>query len=297
MEMPGPWKAWKSKSSFSPLSTALGNLAKGARFPHSHSLACPGWESGKPKSGFPLSHAGHATTTAVCLFSEPKTKKGDRPASRPPQSRFSGFTLDWKRNSVSGSSFDWKMLATRHCGKKVGLAEKWRCWRPDTAYLAVSRQSRGCAPAYTGRTSPHPSSRQAGVCSAATRLCIRLLRLMTPGGDLSVHSIRCQIDLAWPRDGAVIDENLLEKLRILQRRERTRQIFPPQLHTPRQSVFELDKEAAVRLRLHFNDVPIHRTIPRSRQWLNLRWGLFSRQQHQASSNSCIIPHSWTRLKA
>src|ERR1017187_4080007 len=40
---------------------------------------CPGWESGKPKSGFPLSHAGHATTTAVCLFSEPKTKKGDRP--------------------------------------------------------------------------------------------------------------------------------------------------------------------------------------------------------------------------
>jgi len=40
---------------------------------------CPGWESGKPKSGFPLSHAGHATTTSVCLFSEPRTKKGDRP--------------------------------------------------------------------------------------------------------------------------------------------------------------------------------------------------------------------------
>src|ERR1019366_9553541 len=76
---------------------------------------------------------------------------------------------------------------------------------------------------------------------------------------------------AWPRDGAVIDENPFEKLRIQQRRERTRQIFPPQLHTPRQSVFELDKEATVRLRLHFNDVPIHRTIPRSRQWLNLRW--------------------------
>jgi hypothetical protein len=39
----------------------------------------PGWESGKPKSGFPLSHAGLATTTTDYLFSEPKTKKGDRP--------------------------------------------------------------------------------------------------------------------------------------------------------------------------------------------------------------------------
>jgi hypothetical protein len=39
----------------------------------------PGWKSGKPKSGFPLSHAGHATTTTVCLYLEPKTKKGTRP--------------------------------------------------------------------------------------------------------------------------------------------------------------------------------------------------------------------------
>jgi hypothetical protein len=39
----------------------------------------PGWKSGKPKSGFPLSHAGLATTTTACLNLEPKTKKGDRP--------------------------------------------------------------------------------------------------------------------------------------------------------------------------------------------------------------------------
>jgi hypothetical protein len=64
MEMPGPWKAWKSRSSFSPLSTAWHR---------------PGWKSGKPKSGFPLSHAGLATMTTVSLFSEQKTKKGDRP--------------------------------------------------------------------------------------------------------------------------------------------------------------------------------------------------------------------------
>jgi hypothetical protein len=39
----------------------------------------PGWKSGKPKTGFPLSHAGLATTATVCPDLEPKTKKGDRP--------------------------------------------------------------------------------------------------------------------------------------------------------------------------------------------------------------------------
>jgi hypothetical protein len=39
----------------------------------------PGWKSGKPKSGFPLSHAGLATTTTGSLSLEPKNKKGDRP--------------------------------------------------------------------------------------------------------------------------------------------------------------------------------------------------------------------------
>src|ERR1019366_5079337 len=71
------------------------------------------------------------------------------------------------------------------------------------------------------------------------------LRLMTLAGDLSVHRIRCQIDLAWPRDRAVINENPFEKLHIPQRRERAGQFFTPQLHTSRQSVFELDKEAGL----------------------------------------------------
>src|ERR1035437_129557 len=93
---------------------------------------------------------------------------------------------------------------------------------------------------------------------------------MTLAGDLSVHGIRRQIDLAWPRDGTVINENPLEKLYIPQRCECARQFFLAQPHTSLQSVFELDKEAVVRLWLHFNDVPIHRTIPRSHQWLNLR---------------------------
>src|ERR1022692_5325826 len=51
-------------------------------FPSSHIPTAwhrPGWKSGKPKPGFPLSHAGLATTTTACLNFEPKTKKGDRP--------------------------------------------------------------------------------------------------------------------------------------------------------------------------------------------------------------------------
>ena len=39
----------------------------------------PAWESGKPKSGFPLSHAGLAKTTGIPTDSNLKTKKGSRP--------------------------------------------------------------------------------------------------------------------------------------------------------------------------------------------------------------------------
>jgi hypothetical protein len=45
-------------------------------------------------------------------------------------------------------------------------------------------------------------------------------------GDFSVHGIRRQIDLSWPRDRAGIDENLLEKPLVPQRRESAREILP-----------------------------------------------------------------------
>jgi hypothetical protein len=38
----------------------------------------PGWESGKPEAGFPLSHTGLATTIIV-EFSKPKTEERNRP--------------------------------------------------------------------------------------------------------------------------------------------------------------------------------------------------------------------------
>jgi hypothetical protein len=34
----GPWKAWKAKSRLPTLSPVLGNPAKAAGFPHSHSF-------------------------------------------------------------------------------------------------------------------------------------------------------------------------------------------------------------------------------------------------------------------
>ena len=64
-------------------------------------------------------------------------------------------------------------------------------------------------------------------------------------------------DLTGPRDRAVVNEDLLKELLIPQRRESARQLFRPQPRTPRHTVFESNKEAVVRLRFHFNYVPIH----------------------------------------
>ena len=48
---------------------------------------------------------------------------------------------------------------------------------------------------------------------------------MTLFCNLSIHRIRRQIDLAGPRDCAVINEDLLKKPHIHQWRERTCQLF------------------------------------------------------------------------
>jgi hypothetical protein len=55
----------------------------------------------------------------------------------------------------------------------------------------------------------------------------------TLAGDLGVHRIRRQIDLAGPRDCAVINEDPFKELHIQQWRERARQLFSPQLNTSR----------------------------------------------------------------
>ena len=54
----------------------------------------------------------------------------------------------------------------------------------------------------------------------------------TLAGDLGVHGIRRQIDLARPRNRAVVNEDLLEELYIGQRRQRTGQLIWLQPHAP-----------------------------------------------------------------
>jgi len=78
--MTGRWKARKAKQASLSFHEPLGNLAQTARFPHSHSSGGEaGWESGKPKAGFPLSHRRYF----ICI-GETTDKTGERFA--PPKS-------------------------------------------------------------------------------------------------------------------------------------------------------------------------------------------------------------------
>jgi hypothetical protein len=76
MEMPGPWKAWKSKNSFSPLPTPPWKSRQRREIPtFPQPGVAPDGKVENHNPGFPLSHAGRATTAAVYFFSESKTKQ------------------------------------------------------------------------------------------------------------------------------------------------------------------------------------------------------------------------------
>ena len=68
----------KRNARFPLLPPALGNLANSARFPHSHSGSGRAWKRGKPESGFPLSHAGPATTIAIYKYKDLKYRNMSR---------------------------------------------------------------------------------------------------------------------------------------------------------------------------------------------------------------------------
>jgi hypothetical protein len=63
------------------------------------------WKSGKPNSGFPLSHPAHATTTTFLLQNIQKPRK-EVAAARLVILLQSAFCYQ----ALSCSSFDWKML-------------------------------------------------------------------------------------------------------------------------------------------------------------------------------------------
>jgi hypothetical protein len=75
--MPVPWKAWKSKSGFSTLSTAPWKSRKQHEIPTFPQPGFAALEKWKTKSRFPTFPAPLATTTVVCL--NPKPKKGSQP--------------------------------------------------------------------------------------------------------------------------------------------------------------------------------------------------------------------------
>jgi hypothetical protein len=97
-----------------------------------------------------------------------------------------------------------------------------------------------------------------------------LLWFVKLAGNLGIHCIRRQIDLARPRDCAIINEDLLEKPLIPQRCKRTYQFFPLEPYAARQSVFEPHEEAVLRFGPYFDYVPVHRTVLRSGERFNLR---------------------------
>src|ERR1039457_3369595 len=84
MEMAVPWEKRESTNKFSSFFHRPLEISQKARDSHIPTAwHRPGWKSGKPKSGFPLSHAGLATTATVCPDLEPKTRKGDLPRRGP----------------------------------------------------------------------------------------------------------------------------------------------------------------------------------------------------------------------
>src|SRR5258708_4926963 len=109
MEMSGPWKAWKSRSSFSPLSTAPWKSRKRREIP---TFPQPGIApDGKVENQNQVSHfptrGSRRRLLFVCFQNKKPRKEIGRSAA---SSSFFRITLYWKPNPISGSSLDWKML-------------------------------------------------------------------------------------------------------------------------------------------------------------------------------------------
>ena len=100
MEMPGRWKAGKTKSMISTFPSALRKRP---------------WKSGKPKPGFPLSHTRFAITTTVSFF---KTRRGGRSfccSNRLPKAEFSGSSTignrcQFQAHVVLESNLDFRLI-------------------------------------------------------------------------------------------------------------------------------------------------------------------------------------------
>jgi len=115
MEMPGPRKGWKSRSSFSPLSTAPWESRQRreiATFPQPGIAPDGKVENRNAVSHFPT-RSSRPRLRFVCIRNQKPRKETGRSAA---SSSLFRITLYWKRKPISGSSFDWKMLCYRERG-------------------------------------------------------------------------------------------------------------------------------------------------------------------------------------
>ena len=108
--MTSPWKAWKSKSSFPPLSTAPWESRRRREIPTfpPHGFA----PDGKVENPKPVSHFSTRGSQRRRPFPFSQTQNSRKEVGRDAASSSSLFRiiLCWKLNPVSGSSLDWKML-------------------------------------------------------------------------------------------------------------------------------------------------------------------------------------------
>jgi hypothetical protein len=102
--MPGPWKEWKSKSSFPTLSTAPWKSRKQREIPTFPQPSFAALEKWKTKTRFSTFPPPLATIITV-PYPNPKTKKGVGRQAASPYSLFRIIQY-WKRDQLSGSLLD-----------------------------------------------------------------------------------------------------------------------------------------------------------------------------------------------
>ena len=154
--MPGPWKAWKSKSSFSPLSTAPWKSRPRREIPTFPQPGMPRMEKWETKIRFPTFPRGACDDE--CDLSVFRTRNQERrsAAPRPPQHRFSG-----SRSIGNGTRFQDHTSIGKCSGavaryvretlkrgawrrrRRVVLGYRLypRAWRQDAGHCGGNRQS------------------------------------------------------------------------------------------------------------------------------------------------------------
>jgi hypothetical protein len=205
--MTSPWKAWKSKSSFPPLSTAPWESRRRREIPTfpPHGFA----PDGKVENPKPVSHFSTRGSQRRRPFPFSQTQNSRKEVGRDAASSSSLFRiiLCWKLNPVSGSSLDWKMLNRGARRRRISrrtprIAPARRCFAgsltgPRARESQTAPPEEACAP-NRGRSAARSETAPAWRSTAAKKLAIKASALgqFCPGSSLSLSS---QGDATRPR--------------------------------------------------------------------------------------------------